>query len=188
MKLIVGLGNPGKEYENTRHNAGFMALDRLAGEFDFPSFKFSEKHKAEISEGQIGGEKVLLAKPHTFMNHSGQAVRPLVQFHKIPHGDLVVLYDDIMIPQGTLRLRPEGSAGGHNGMKSIILELGAQDFPRVRLGIEPPADLKMPLADYVLGKFSKSELAAMHELIEKIPDLIQTLLKEGTEKTMAKFN
>lgn len=188
MKLIVGLGNPGKEYESTRHNAGFMAVDRLAKEFGFPPFKLSAKHKAEISEGQIEGEKVILAKPHTFMNLSGQAVRPLIQFHKLPLADLVVLYDDIMIPQGTLRIRPVGSAGGHNGMKSIIQELAGQDFTRVRLGIEPPPLLKIPLADYVLGKFSKSELDAMHEVIEKIPALLQTLLKEGMEKAMAKFN
>lgn len=188
MKLIVGLGNPGKEYETTRHNAGFMAVDRLADEFGFGPFKLAAKHKAELTEGAIGGEKVLLAKPQTFMNLSGQSVRSILQFHKIAPSDLIVIFDDVAIPSGTLRIRPDGSAGGHNGMKSIIQELGSQDFVRVRLGIEPKQPLRIPLEDHVLGRFTKHETALMQENLEKIPSIVKTIVEEGVEKAMAGYN
>ena len=188
MKLIVGLGNPGKEYENTRHNAGFMAVERLADECEFGSFKLAAKHKAEIVEGNIGGVKTILAKPQTFMNLSGQSVRSLAQFYKIALPDVIVLFDDVAIPSGTLRVRPEGSAGGHNGMKSIIQELGGQGFVRVRLGIEPKQPSRIPLEDYVLGQFTKREVALMEENMEKIPMVVTTIVEEGVEKAMAEYN
>jgi peptidyl-tRNA hydrolase, PTH1 family len=188
MKLIVGLGNPGKEYESTRHNAGFMAVDRLVDEFGFGPFKLASKHKAEIVEGAIGGEKVLLAKPQTFMNLSGQAVRSLAQFYKVAPSDLIVIYDDVAIPSGSLRIRPDGSAGGHNGMKSIIQALGTQNFVRVRLGIEPKQSSRIPLEDHVLGKFTKHEAELMQENLEKIPAIVKTIVEEGVEKAMAEYN
>jgi len=188
MKLIVGLGNPGFEYENTRHNAGFKAVERLADEFGFGPFQLVAKHKAEIAEGNIGDEKAILAKPQTFMNLSGQAVRTLTQFYKVEPSDLIVLFDDVAIPIGTLRIRPDGSAGGHNGMKSIIQELGGQSFPRVRLGIEPKQPSRIPLEDYVLGKFTKHEAELMQENLEKIPAVVKTIISDGVEKAMCEFN
>jgi peptidyl-tRNA hydrolase, PTH1 family len=188
MKLIVGLGNPGKEYEKTRHNAGFMAVEKLAEEFGFGSFKLATKHKAEVVEGSIGGVKTILAKPQTFMNLSGQSVRSLAQFYKISPSDLIVIFDDVAIPGGTLRIRPDGSAGGHNGMKSIIQELSTQDFVRVRLGIEPKQPSRIPLEDHVLGKFTKHEASLMQENLEKIPAVVKTIFLEGVEKAMADFN
>ncbi len=188
MKLIVGLGNPGKEYEKTRHNAGFMAVERLADEFGFGPFKMVAKHKSELAEGSIGGDKAILAKPQTFMNLSGHAVRSLSQFYKIDLSDLIVIYDDVAIPNGTLRVRPDGSAGGHNGMKSIIQELGGQGFARVRLGIEPKQPSRIPLEDHVLGKFTKHEATLMEENLEKIPLVIKTIIEDGVEKAMAEYN
>lgn len=188
MKLIVGLGNPGPEYAETRHNAGFLALDFLAEHFELPPFRLAAKHKAQLSEGDIHGERVLLAKPQTFMNLSGQAVRSLVQFFKISLENLVVIYDDVAIPQGHLRLRPNGSAGGHNGMKSIIQELGTQEFPRLRLGLGTEKPIQMPLEDFVLGRMTKKEMGLMKENFEKLPPLLKTLFMEGVDNTMELFN
>jgi peptidyl-tRNA hydrolase, PTH1 family len=188
MKLIVGLGNPGKEYENTHHNAGFMALDRLAEHFDLGEFKPSSKFKATVAEGEIEGEKVILAKPQTFMNLSGRAVRDILSYYKIWLPDLVVIYDDVAIPKGELRIRKNGSAGGHNGMKSIIQELGSEEFVRVRLGIEPLKPLKVPLENYVLDRFSARGMALFRINLDKVPSIIETLLKNGVEKAMAEFN
>jgi PTH1 family peptidyl-tRNA hydrolase len=165
-----------------------MAVERLAEEFDFAPFKLAAKHKAEVAEGNIGGEKAILAKPQTFMNLSGQAVRSLAQFYKVGLSDLIVIFDDVAIPSGTLRIRSDGSAGGHNGMKSIIQELGGQGFARVRLGIEPKQNSRIPLEVYVLGKFTKGELALMQENLEKIPSAVKTLIESGAEKAMAEFN
>jgi peptidyl-tRNA hydrolase, PTH1 family len=188
MKLIVGLGNPGPEYENTRHNAGFMAVDTLAESFEFDPFKLSSKFNAELSQGTIAGEKVILTKPHTFMNLSGRAVRQILDYHKLWLPDLIVIYDDVNVPKGELRIRKNGSAGGHNGMKSIIQELGSEDFVRIRLGIEPLRPQKTPLEDYVLGHFSQRGKVLMRENLEKIPGIIQTLLEKGVEKAMSEYN
>jgi len=188
MKLIVGLGNPGKEYSNTRHNAGYMAVDELASHYGFDAFKLSAKHKADLAEGEIDGERVILLKSRTFMNLSGQAVRSVMQFYKIPISDIIVIFDDVAIPAGYLRIRPNGSAGGHKGMQSIIQELGTPDFIRVRLGIEPSQPLKIPLEDHVLGQFTKKEKALMGENLKKIPFVIQIIFQEGVEAAMAEFN
>ena len=188
MKLIIGLGNPGNQYKKTRHNAGFMAVEYLADEFGFSEFKKSDKHKSEIAEGQINGEKVLLIKPQTFMNLSGQAVQSVMQFYKIAIENIVVIFDDVSLSSGTIRIRPSGSAGGHNGVKSLIQELGTDEFIRVRLGIEPIIPFKGELEDYVLGKLSDEESELMDSNIEKTPKIMETLFEEGAEEVMQGFN
>lgn len=188
MKLIIGLGNPGKQYEKTRHNAGFMAVEYLADQFNFDQFKKVDKHKCEIAEGEIAGKKTLVIKPQTFMNLSGQAVQSVMQFYKIAIEDIVVIFDDVSLPSGTIRIRPSGSAGGHNGIKSVIQELGTDEFVRVRLGIEPITQFKGELEDYVLGKLSDEEAELMDSNIEKTPEIIETLFKEGVEEVMQGFN
>lgn len=159
MALIVGLGNPGKQYENTRHNAGFMVVDALADEL---GWKWSKKFLmgALVAEGNINGKKTILAKPQTFMNRSGQAVGKLAKKYKVDPADIVVVYDDADIELGDLRWRDAGSAGGHNGMKSIIHILGTQDFPRLRVGIGRPPE-HVSLEDYVLGTMKKNERASI---------------------------
>ena len=188
MKLIVGLGNPGKKYEETRHNAGFMGVDYLAKHFGFEKFKKADKHKSEISEGKIGSEKVLLIKPQTFMNLSGQAVRSVARFYKIPMGDLIIIFDDVDLPSGKLRIRPSGSAGGHKGMKSVIQELGTNDFVRIRFGMAPPSSFKGDLEDYVLGKLTFSQKKFLTGNIKELPQILEVLLKEGVEQAMQEYN
>lgn len=188
MKLIIGLGNPGPQYEKTRHNAGFLAIDYLMKELGFDEFKKLDKYKTLISEGQISGEKVLLIKPQTFMNLSGQTVSNLANFYKTSTEDIIVIYDDVDINYGSVRIKPEGSAGGHNGIKSIIEKLGAKEFIRIRLGIKPLQDFKGDLADYVLGKLTKVESEKLEEITWNLPKIIESLIKEGVEDTMNKFN
>ncbi len=188
MKLIVGLGNPGDKYKNTRHNAGFMAVDFLAEHFGFEKFNKSDKHKCEIAKGTIGHEEVMLIKPQTFMNLSGQSVRSVLQFYKIPIEDFIVIYDDTDVASGNLRVRPSGSAGGHNGMKSVIQELGTDEFTRVRLGIAPLEEFKGDLEGYVLGKLAGEEEVLMEGNVRKLPTLLEVLLKEGVEEVMQEFN
>lgn len=158
MYLLVGLGNPGKQYENTFHNAGFIALDGIAEEL---RASFTKKTcKALVAETFIGKEKVLLAKPQTFMNSSGESVRELVNFYKIPLSNIMVFYDDYDIPVGALRIRAHGSAGTHNGMRSIVKELGSGEFPRARIGIKPQTEV-MPIIEYVLSSRSAAIRQAM---------------------------
>ncbi len=149
MKLIVGLGNPDAEYKNTFHNLGFMAVDNVAEKLGFTFSK--EKCRASLAEGKIGGEKVILAKPLTYMNLSGESVRELVSFFKINLKDLLVIYDDYDLFKGVIRIRENGSSGTHNGMRNIIKELGASSFPRVRVGFKPLENLQIPLINYVLS-------------------------------------
>lgn len=175
MKIIVGLGNPGKEYEKTRHNVGFMVLEELRKRLDFDEFKEDGKKQAEISSGEFNGEKVILARPLTFMNKSGEAVQKLVSFYKIDLADLLLIYDDIDLPLGTIRVREKGSAGTHNGMKSVISVLGSQDFPRFRIGIENRGELAAKEQDttsFVLGKFSWKEKEIIKKSINKLVDVI----------------
>ena len=152
MYLIAGLGNPGKQYENTRHNAGFMALDALADQLGTSIEE--KKHKALCGKGLIGGEKVILLKPQTFMNLSGESIRAAADFYKVDPDHIIVIYDDISLEPGQLRIRKKGSAGGHNGIKSIIAHLGTQEFPRIKVGVGAKPD-RMDLADYVLGHFPR---------------------------------
>lgn len=164
MKIIVGLGNPGKKYEKTRHSVGFIIIDKLCKEFakqkyNFSSFAFDKKHNAEISEGRIKDEKILLIKPQAFMNESGYTVQSLVYFYKVnPEKDLLIIYDDIDLPSGEVRTTGK-SAGGHKGMQSIINSLGTEEIPRIRVGIlGKPKEKISNTAKYVLSKFSKKEL------------------------------
>lgn len=185
MKLIVGLGNPTKEYENTRHNIGFMAVDALAAEYGITVTTL--KHKALIGKGMIEGEKVILAKPVTYMNLSGEAVREISDYYKIPAEDVIVIYDDISLDVGFLRIRKKGSAGGHNGMKSIIAHLGTEDFPRVKVGIgekRPGQDL----ADYVLGRFPKEDLEALKKVLEDVKKAIALMVWDDIGEAMNLYN
>ena len=161
MKLIVGLGNPGSDYADTYHNIGFKAVDRLSSRFQTPDFALDKKSNAFLSDQVLFGQKTLLVKPNTYMNLSGDAVSKLAHYYKIEPKDILVMYDDIDIPKGTVRARLSGSAGTHNGMRDIVAKLGSQDFARVRIGIGMKPDF-MGLADYVLSK-----VGAWRELMDK---------------------
>jgi PTH1 family peptidyl-tRNA hydrolase len=183
-ELIVGLGNPGRRYAGNRHNAGFQCLDRLAEAW---GLSFSRrKHKALLTQGEIGGFKVILAKPQTFMNLSGDAVERLARFYQVPPKDILVIYDDLDLPVGKTRLRPEGGSGGHKGMKSIIEHLGTSGFCRLRVGIgRPPHGDPV---DYVLGDFTPDERIAMDEAYERVVSAVELWLAEGIVVAMNKYN
>jgi PTH1 family peptidyl-tRNA hydrolase len=183
--LICGLGNPGREYRGNRHNAGFLVLDRLA---DRLGLTFSRmESKALITKGGLEGQRLVLAKPQTFMNLSGQAVGGLVRFYKVPAEQLLVIYDDVDLPFGTLRLRTEGGSGGQKGMKSIIERLGRQDFPRLRVGIGRPPG-RMDAAAYVLLDFSRDEQAALPEVLDRAVEAVETFVREGITAAMNQHN
>lgn len=188
MKLIVGLGNPGVQYEKTRHNVGFMAMDKLVTSFSFPEFKKFDKFKALMTEGEIVGEKVLLVKPLTFMNLSGQSVQALIGYYKIEFHDLLVIYDDVEIPLGKVRLRPTGSAAGQKGIASIMQELGTMDIPRVRMGIKSEKPFPGQLSDYVLGKFTVDEQIQIEEILDQMPAMVELVIKEGIQAAMNRYN
>lgn len=184
--LIVGLGNPGPRYAHTRHNIGFMIVDEAAKKH---GLKFSGKQgNAEIAKGTIAGEKVILAKPQTFMNNSGQAVRFLAGYYKVPNERVVVVYDDIALPVGTIRIREKGSSAGHNGVKSLIQHLGTESIPRIRVGVDRPADPRHSQIDWVLGRFDKDEQTLVLETIARSVDAIESLLTIGMERTMNSYN
>ena len=181
--LIVGLGNPDKKYVNTRHNVGFEMIDVLAS---YANIKVNKvKCKALIGEGRIGGNSVILAKPQTYMNLSGESVMELSNYFKIPAENIVVMYDDISLDVGKIRIRQKGSAGGHNGMKNIIYHLQNDDFPRVRFGIGAPMG---DLADYVLSNFSKDETKLLIESAKNVPDIIELIINGNILKAMNKYN
>ena len=183
MYLIVGLGNPGKEYAGTRHNAGYEVVELLAERLNVKLNKL--KFNSVYGETFINGEKVLLVKPVTYMNRSGIAVSEIMNFYKIPIDKLIVIYDDIDIPLGTLRIRPNGSAGTHNGMKSIISAIGSE-FPRIRIGIG--RNQEMDLADYVLQEFSPSERDILAPIIERAGEAALEIIKKDVESAMQKYN
>lgn len=183
MYIIAGLGNPGKEYTNTRHNSGYMVLEYLAEKLDVKLNKL--KFNSVYGETSINGEKVMLVKPVTYMNKSGMAIGEIIRFYKIPTENLVVIYDDIDIPLGTLRIRPNGSAGTHNGMKSIISAIGSE-FPRIRIGIG--RNQEMDLADYVLQEFSPSERDILAPTIERAGEAALEIIKKDVESAMQKYN
>jgi PTH1 family peptidyl-tRNA hydrolase len=185
MKWFIGLGNPGARYEHTRHNIGFLAIDEFARRAGI-TFKQS-KSKALIGEGNVEGEKVYLLKPITYMNLSGEAVRAFMDYVKADLPDMTVLYDDMDTEFGRIRLRYQGSAGGHNGIKSIIQHTGTQVFDRVRMGISRPAP-GMDIADYVLSEFSKAETRELPEIVANAADAMVYRLTHTFEQTMAKFN
>ncbi|MBP3284679.1 MAG: aminoacyl-tRNA hydrolase [Clostridia bacterium] len=185
MFIIVGLGNPGREYEGTRHNTGFMVMDRLAEKYKIEVKK--QKCKALLGQGEIEGEKVLLVKPQTYMNLSGQAVAEVVNFYKEDLENLVIVFDDIDLPVGKLRIKERGSAGTHNGMKSIVSSLGTTEFKRVKVGIGK----QMPgedLANYVLGTFQKEERDLLADAMENAVGAIETMIREGVSAAMNRFN
>jgi PTH1 family peptidyl-tRNA hydrolase len=184
MVIIAGLGNPGKKYEKTRHNMGFLAIDELAEKNDIKVNKL--KHKALIGDGRISGQRVLLVKPQTYMNLSGESLREIVDYYDIAIEDLIVIYDDLDVEIGGLRVRKKGSAGSHNGMKSIVQHLGSKDFPRVRVGIgqSKGADWK----DFVLSKTSKTEEAILAESVKNAALAVECILSEGIDKAMNLYN
>jgi PTH1 family peptidyl-tRNA hydrolase len=184
--LIVGLGNPGRRFAGTRHNAGFLAVDELARRH---GLRFSNKQaNAEIARGAINGVGVILAKPLTYMNNSGLAIGSLARFYKIPHNRVLVAYDDIALPLGKIRIRGKGSAGGHNGLTSVIQHLGTQNFPRLRIGVDRPIGADYKRIDWVLGHFSKEEGKAMDEVIPHAAEAIEAVLRDGIDRAMNTYN
>lgn len=183
--LIVGLGNPGIKYRETRHNFGFMVLDALAEELNIPLKKL--KYKAMIGEGRLNDAKLILARPLTYMNNSGDAVWQLAKFFKVPHDHIMVAHDDLDLPLGVLRLRPGGGASGQRGVASIIQKLGTQDFPRVRLGISRPPGQMDPV-DYVLEKFLPNEKTLRDIVIKEAVSAIQVFVREGLNAAMNRYN
>jgi peptidyl-tRNA hydrolase, PTH1 family len=183
--LIVGLGNPGKEYADTRHNVGFRVVDELARRYGLTFGK--KERKAIIATGVIDGKKVILAKPQTFMNLSGEAVRALVDFYKIEPANILVISDDIDIPLGTVRMRKSGGAGGQGGMKSVIQHLGTQDFNRLRFGVSRPPG-KMQTKDYVLGAFQGDEAILASQVVDRASGAVKTWLGDGIEMAMTRHN
>lgn len=183
MYIIAGLGNPGKEYTGTRHNVGYEALDCLAEKYNVKLNKL--KFNSVYGETTINGEKVMLVKPVTYMNRSGIAIDEIMKFYKIPAENLIVIYDDIDIPVGTLRIRPNGSPGTHNGMRSIIQHVGT-NFPRIRIGIG--RNPQMDLADYVLQRFSKDDAEKIHPIVEKAVEAAIEIIESNVDMAMQKYN
>lgn len=185
MYIIAGLGNPTKEYDKTRHNVGFAVIDELAGKYGIDVSE--RKHRAFCGKGIIEGQKVILVKPQTFMNLSGESLRSVLDYYKIMPEELIVIYDDISLAPGQLRIRRKGSAGGHNGIKNIIAHLGTQEFPRIKVGVgeKPP---RMDLKDYVLSHFSKGEQELMEEAFREAARAAVMMMTEGVDKAMNHFN
>jgi len=197
MKLIIGLGNPDKKYKKTRHNFGFLAIDYFqSNSGDFDKWTPQEEFNSLICEGKIGDEKIILAKPQTFMNRSGEAVVKLVNFHKTDLKDTWVIHDDCDLPLGVIRISKNASAAGHKGADSIIKKLGSKNFVRFRLGIHPVGQTfltiqfkkRLSLEKFVLKNFCKPELAIVQKTIKKTAQAIETAVKEGMEKAMSEFN
>lgn len=186
MYLIVGLGNPGNKYVGTRHNIGFETIDYIASLYHIHVTKV--KHKALMGEGMIQGQKVVLAKPQTYMNLSGESIREIKDWYKIDNNNIVVIYDDISLEIGKIRIRAKGSAGGHNGIKSIIYQLNSEVFPRVKIGVGQPSHPGYDLADFVLSQFTKEEQPYMIEAIKKAADSVAVLVQAGINEAMNKFN
>ena len=186
MFLIAGLGNPGRQYEKTIHNMGFDTIDELIDRHRIPQGGIA--HKAMYGKGMIAGEKVLAVKPLTYMNLSGESLRECVNYYKLdPETQMIVIYDDIDLEPGQIRIRKKGSAGGHNGIKSIIAQLGTQNFYRIKVGVgaKPKG---WDLADYVLGRFSSDERIAVDKAIEEAADAVEMILKDGIEAAMNHYN
>ncbi len=185
MYIIAGLGNPTKEYDKTRHNVGFAVIDQLADRYGIDVSE--RKHRAFCGKGVIEGQKVLLVKPQTFMNLSGESLRSAMDYYKALPEKLIVIYDDISLPPGQLRIRLKGSAGGHNGIKNIIAHLGTQEFPRIKVGVgeKPP---RMDLKDYVLSRFSKGEQELMEEAFREAAQAVAMMISDGADRAMNHFN
>ena len=186
MYIIVGLGNPTRQYEGTKHNVGFDTIDYLIDEYQIPSS--GTGHKALFGKGMIAGQKVIVAKPMTYMNLSGESVRELVNYYKVdPESELIVVYDDISLAPGQIRIRKKGSAGGHNGIKNIIANLGTDHFMRVKVGVgaKPKG---WDLADHVLGRFSADDRKRVDEAIELAADAVEKIITDGPDAAMNEYN
>ena len=185
MKMIAGLGNPGNEYAKTKHNAGFLFVDALAGHLGASGWK--QKENALVAEARIGAEKVLLVKPQTYMNESGRAIGPLMDWYKLEPEDLIVVHDDMDIPAGVVRIRKKGSAGGHNGIKNIIAMTGTSGFKRIKVGVgEKPEG--WDLADHVLGRFSSEHRVKVEEAIGHAMDAAVLMMQDETDRAMNLYN
>ncbi|MDY5956151.1 aminoacyl-tRNA hydrolase [Frisingicoccus sp.] len=185
MYLIAGLGNPSKTYEGTRHNVGFSMIDALADAFQIDVT--TKKHKAIVGRGVIEGMKVILAKPQTYMNLSGESIREIADFYKIDPENMIIIYDDISLDVGRLRIRKKGSAGGHNGIKNIIAHLGTDVFPRIKVGVgEKPQG--WDLADYVLSKYSKEEQQALREASDNVIGAVKLMVMDNIDAAMNQYN
>ncbi len=185
MKLIAGLGNPGKQYEDTRHNVGFKVIDKLCEKWGLTLNK--TKFNGLYAKEMINGKKVILLKPLTYMNLSGEAISPLMDYYKIPAENLLVIYDELDLPVGKIRLRFKGSAGGHNGLKSIIKHIGTEEFKRIRIGISRPPEGRS-VVDHVLGKFTQEEQPVINEMIEKSADAAAMWLEKPFLEVMNMYN
>jgi len=185
--LIIGLGNPGREYRDTRHNAGFMLADRLAGRWN-ATWRLEPKFFAELAEASYSGKRWILCKPQTFMNQSGEAVGRLAMFYKIAAANVLVLVDDADLKFGTIRMRPEGSSGGHHGLLSVENRLGSRSFPRLKLGIARPAQSVRDIAGYVLARFSSDELPILEKVLDRSTRQVELWADEGISKAMSLFN
>ena len=184
--LVVCLGNPGKQYENTRHNIGFMTADELERREGVKVNKL--KYRALTAEMKLGGERVLVMKPQTFMNLSGEAVKLAGAFYKIPPERVLVISDDVSLPLGKLRIRANGSAGGHNGLKNTIQHLGTDAFPRIKVGVGAPAHPEHEMIDWVIGNFSSAEKKVVAEAVAKAADAVACLIEKGVSEAQNKFN
>lgn len=185
MKLIIGLGNPGADYKGTRHNIGFQAIDALADDYNINPNR--NRFKAFLGEGRLAGNKIVLAKPQTYMNLSGESVQMLAKWYKISPKDILIIYDDVSLPPGSIKIREKGGAGGHNGIKNIIQHLATDEFQRIKVGIgEKPQSWN--LADYVLSRFSKVEMEIIDKTMEDIVDAVNIIIEKDIEVAMNKYN
>ncbi len=184
--VIVGLGNPGSQYEQTRHNMGFLVIDRLSDQWGIPVKKL--KFQSQYGLGQAEGKRTLLLRPQTFMNLSGEALRDCIQFYKVPLTRTIVVYDDISLPLGKLRLRGKGSDGGHNGIKSILYQCQSDVFPRIKVGIGAPDHPDFTTANWVLGRFSEEERPLVADMVTKTADAVRTIMTHGLDRAMNTYN
>lgn len=185
MFVIAGLGNPGKQYENTRHNIGFIAVNYLAAKHNIDISKI--KFKGILGEGKIAGERVIILKPQTFMNLSGESIAEVLNFYKLQNENLIVIHDDISLSTGRIRIRKKGSDGGHNGLKSIIYQTKSDSFTRIKIGVGDKPN-EWDLADWVLGKFSDDDIKVLSKSVEIAADAVEEIIKNGAESAMNKFN
>ncbi|MBO5930475.1 MAG: aminoacyl-tRNA hydrolase [Clostridia bacterium] len=186
MFVILGIGNPGKKYDGTRHNIGFIAMDYMAEKYGIKINKI--KHKALVGEGTIAGEKVLLVKPQTYVNLSGESLREICAYYKVPPKDVIVIHDDVSLPCGKLRIRAKGSDGGHNGLKSIIYQLSSDEFTRIKIGVGAPPE-HYDMADWVLGHFSKEEVSHLSKLVDcVVEEIVPEIIQNGVPSAMNNYN
>jgi len=185
MFLVAGLGNPGERYAATPHNLGFLVVDRLAARHSIRMTRM--ECQARIGQGTIGAKPVLLAQPQTYMNLSGVAVKPLLQKNELLPADLILIYDELDLPWGSLRVKPKGSAAGHNGITDVIAKLGTSEFPRIRLGVHPGHQLQSG-ADYLLSRFTRQQTETLDAFIDHAADAAESVIAEGVEKSMTRFN